>query len=262
VIPSIIHYCWFGGSWLTGLTKRCIASWRNFFPGFEIKEWNESNYDVYKIPYTSEAYKEKRYAFVSDYARFDILYRFGGVYFDTDVEVLKPFDRIIKNGPFMGMESGKKVNSGCGIGCGAGLDTIKQIIYFYSKLRFIEKDGMYNLKTVSEYITEIFETYGFKKTNVLQTLAGFTIYPSEYFAPKSTIDGKIRITGNTHSIHHYNASWVPQSEKPYYEIKRKLCLILGKNPGTIISFPYFLSIMIRNYGLKIAIRKIIKRLAK
>jgi hypothetical protein len=199
---------------------------------------------------------------VSDYARFDILYHFGGIYFDTDVEVLKSFDRIIKDGPFLGIESGKKLNPGCGIGCEAGLDIIKQVICFYSKLRFIEKDGMHNLKTISEYITGIFETYGFKKINALQILAGFTIYPSEYFAPKSTIDGKIRITANTHSIHHYGASWVPQNEKHYYEIKRKLCLILGKNLGTIISFPCFVLTLIRSCGLRTAIKKIIKKLSK
>jgi hypothetical protein len=259
-IPPIIHYCWFGGSQLTELAKRCITSWRQYFLNFEIKEWNESNYDVYKIRYISEAYNAKKYAFVSDYARFDILYHLGGVYFDTDVEVIRPFDAIIKDSPFMGMESDGKVNPGCGMGCGAGLDIIKYFIDFYSELNFIEDDGMYNFRTISEYVTKILKEKGLKYTNTLQTLAGFTVYPSEYFAPKSIVDGKIRITGNTYSIHHYDASWVPQNEKVYYKIKRKLCFIFGRNLGTFISFPYFVSINLRNYGLKCGFKIIKKKL--
>lgn len=96
MIPKIIHYCWFGGNPLPELAQKCIASWKKFLPDYEIKEWNESNYDVRKIPYIEQAYNAKKYAFVSDYARFDILYQYGGIYFDTDVEVIKPFDEILK----------------------------------------------------------------------------------------------------------------------------------------------------------------------
>ena len=103
-IPKIIHYCWFGRSPLPELAKKCIASWRKYFPDYEIKEWNEDNFDVNSILYTSQAYQAKKYAFVSDYARFWILYMYGGLYFDTDVEVIRPMDDIIQRGPFMGCE--------------------------------------------------------------------------------------------------------------------------------------------------------------
>ena len=104
MIPKIIHYCWFGRNPLPPLALECIASWRKFLPDYEIKEWNEDNFDVNSIPYTAEAYRQKKYAYVSDYARFCILYQYGGIYFDTDVEVIKPLNDIIAKGNFMGFE--------------------------------------------------------------------------------------------------------------------------------------------------------------
>ena len=105
MIPKIIHYCWFGRGPLPELAQKCIASWKKYLPDYEIKEWNEDNFDVNIIPYTAEAYKAKKYAFVSDYARFWILYKFGGIYFDTDVEVIRPIDDIVERGNFMGFET-------------------------------------------------------------------------------------------------------------------------------------------------------------
>ena len=114
MIPKIIHYCWFGRNPLPESAIKCINSWKKFFPDYEIKEWNEDNFDVNIIPYTAEAYEAKKYAFVSDYARFWILYHFGGIYFDTDVEVIKPFDDILERGPFMGREQGAFIKNICG----------------------------------------------------------------------------------------------------------------------------------------------------
>ena len=111
MIPKIIHYCWFGRNPLPESAKKCIDSWRKFLPDYEIKEWNEDNFDVNIIPYTQQAYEAKKYAFVSDYARFWILYHHGGVYFDTDVEVIRPMDDIIKKGPFMGREKGAYIKA-------------------------------------------------------------------------------------------------------------------------------------------------------
>ena len=105
MIPKIIHYCWFGRKALPRSAKKCIESWKKYLPDYEIKEWNEDNFDVNMIPYTQEAYSAKRYAFVSDYARFYILYHYGGIYFDTDVEVIKPIDDILEKGAFMGCET-------------------------------------------------------------------------------------------------------------------------------------------------------------
>jgi hypothetical protein len=260
MIPKIIHYCWFGGNPLPELAQKCIASWRKFFPGYEIKEWNETNYDVYKIPYISDAYNAKKYAFVSDYARFDIVYNYGGIYFDTDVEVIKPFDDILDRGGFMGFEDISRVNPGLGIGCSAGLNVFYQIMQFYTVINFINKDGSYNFHTVVEYVTSILKQYGLKVENVIQELDGLIIYPCEYFAPKSPLTGKLVITNNTYSIHHYSASWVSENEKAYYKMKQKLYRIFGNRVGMIFSFPAFVFLNIKNHGLKTGIKNILNKL--
>ena len=208
MIPKIIHFCWFGDNSLPELALNCIASWKKYFPGYIIKKWNEENYDIRKIQYISEAYDAKKYAFVSDYARFDILYQYGGIYFDTDVEVIKSFDPILNNGGFMGFESRGEVAAGLGIGCSAGLSIIYQILKFYEKLHFFNSDGTYNLKTVVEYVTAILRENGLREENTIQVLNGFFIYPTEYFAPKNYMTGVIEITKNTYSIHHYDGSWL------------------------------------------------------
>ena len=259
MIPKIIHYCWFGGKPLPELAQKCIASWKKYLPDYEIKEWNESNYDVHKILYTNEAYNEKKYAFVSDYARFDILYQYGGIYFDTDVEVIRPFDSVLQNGGFMGFEGDGKVAAGLGVGCNARLSIIYQILQFYATLHFINNDGSYNLHTVVEYVTKILIQNGLKTKNEIQKLEGLIIYPSDYFAPKSALTGILTITENTYSIHHYDASWVPENEKNYYEFKRRASRLFGKNLGIIFSFPYFIALNISNHGIKIGVKKILEK---
>lgn len=141
MIPKIIHYCWFGRGSLPELAQKCIASWKKYLPDYEIKEWNEDNFDVNIIPYTAEAYAQKKYAFVSDYARFWILYKYGGIYFDTDVEVIRSIDDIIAKGNFMGFEtnpnsqksgdaSEASVNPGLGMGVAPGLGIINHMLHF------------------------------------------------------------------------------------------------------------------------------------
>jgi hypothetical protein len=250
MIPKVIHYCWFGGNPLTEFGKKCIVSWKKYFPGYEIKEWNESNYDVHKIAYIDEAYTAKKYAFVSDYARFDILYQHGGIYFDTDVEVVKPFDDILAKGGFIGVESVGKVAAGLGIGCNAGLGIVYQILDFYARLHFINADGSYNLHTVVEYVTLILKKNGLKEENTIQHLDGLTIYPIEYFCPMSFRTGKINITKNTHSIHYYHASWYSEIQKKYMKKINQISLIFGDNVfSRIISlFTYFI-MRVEEYGL-------------
>ena len=187
MIPKVIHYCWFGRNPLPSLAIKCIESWRKYLPDYEIKEWNEDNFDVNIIPYTQEAYQVGKYAFVSDYARFWILYKYGGLYFDTDVEVIKPMDDIIARGPFMGCEkdvsdtSVASVAPGLGLGVNPGLGLYKEILEMYSKLSFVNKDGTYNQKTIVQYTTEILCEYGLKEGNEIQECAGVWIYPKEYF---------------------------------------------------------------------------------
>lgn len=222
MIPKIIHYCWFGRNPLPDFAIKCINSWKKFFPGYEIKEWNEDNFDVNIIPYTAEAYGAKKYAFVSDYARFWILYHFGGLYFDTDVEVIKSMDDIISRGPFMGIEVEGKggtapaVAPGLGLGVPPCLDLYKEILDYYTPLHFLNNDGSLNQVTVVRHVTTILEQNGMLPTNDIQEVVGVWIYPKDYFNPLDDLTGKLKITANTRSIHWYTRTW---SGTPSWKIR-------------------------------------------
>lgn len=230
MIPKTIHYCWFGKTPLPTFAKECIKSWRKYLPDYEIKEWNEESFNVNIIPYTKEAYESKKYAFVSDYARFWILYNYGGLYFDTDVEVIKPMDDIIKKGAFMGCECEAQAGTtacavapGLGLGCNPGLKFYKEILEKYESLHFVNKDGSYNLTTIVDYTTDLLCKHGLQNVNEIQQVGDIYIYPVDYFCPISVHDGKLRITSNTRTIHHYAQSW----QSPIRKYGRKIVLMLG-----------------------------------
>lgn len=231
-IPKIIHYCWFGGNPLPELAIKCIESWKKYLPSYEIKRWDESNFDVNIIPYTQQAYEANKYAFVSDYARFWILYHYGGLYFDTDVEVIKPMDDIIAAGPFMGCENRYKkggnpkllgVNPGLGLGAYPGLSIFKELLDLYSNLNFINKYGLLNTKTIVSYTTELLCEKGLENKPGIQHVNGFNIYPKEYFCPLEYETGKLIIQNETISIHHFIASWLTKKDR----IKIKISKIIG-----------------------------------
>lgn len=227
-IPKVIHYCWFGKNPLPSLAIKCIESWEKYFPDYELKEWNEDNFDVNLIPYIRDAYAAKRYAFVSDYARFWILYHEGGLYFDTDVEVLKPMNDIIVKGPFMGREKGGTacpIAPGLGLGVNVGHVLYKELLDYYTTFEFILPNGAYNKKTIVEHTTEFLKKYGLTLNNELEEVKGVWMYPTEYFCPLDYTTGELKITDNTYTIHHYMASWVSKSESLY----KRLAQIIGKN---------------------------------
>ena len=210
-IPKIIHYCWFGRKPLPELAIKCIASWKRFLPDYEIKEWNEENFDVNQIPYTAQAYKCKKFAFVSDYARFKIIYENGGIYFDTDVEVIKPMNKILAKGPYFGMEAsdGKLLCApGLGFACNPGLGLCKEMIKEYECSKFILSNGLLNLETVVTRLSNILQNNGFKYNDGITEYDGILFYPPEYFCPINYNTGEKKITSNTYAIHHYAASWV------------------------------------------------------
>jgi hypothetical protein len=216
MIPKIIHYCWFGGKELPKMARKCIASWKKYFPDYQIKQWTEINFDVDMISYTHDAYSRKKYAFVSDYARFWILYNYGGLYFDTDVEVIKPFDDILSMGAFMGCEQQSPaitVAPGLGLACPPGLDIYKEILDMYSGLSFVHDDDSLNLTTVVQYITILLKKYGLENKNEIQNIRGINIYPKEYFCPDLLHLKLTNLSKNTHSIHHYAGSWLTGKDK-------------------------------------------------
>ena len=227
MIPKIIHYCWFGRNPLPPLATKCISSWKKYLPDYEIKEWNEDNFDINAIEYTKEAYAARKYAFVSDYARFWILYQYGGLYFDTDVEIIRPIDDIVKRGAFMGCETngGKdtqiSVAPGLGLGFEKGNSLLKELIDLYSNMHFLKEDGTPNLSTtIVGHTTEYLKTKGLKNTSGIQEVEGIFIYPSEYFCPINVVTDKLHVTENTRSIHHYAATWQTNKYKFKKYIRR------------------------------------------
>ena len=206
MIPKVIHYCWFGRGEKPKLALKCIESWRKFLPDYEIKEWNEDNFDVNMIPYTAEAYKAKKYAFVSDYARMWVLYHYGGLDFDTDVEVVAPLDDIIAKGAFMGIEScdHKILNVSPGLGIGV---EAKHIFYQEIMHRY-EQENLQCEGYIVPFTSKAMIEHGIKPINELQNVAGIWIYPQDFFNPYDYINDRLIKTNNTRTIHWYGASWL------------------------------------------------------
>ncbi|MCH5238000.1 MAG: glycosyl transferase [Muribaculaceae bacterium] len=236
-IPKIIHYCWFGRQPLPKSAIKFIDSWKKFLPDYKILEWNEDNFDVNLIRYTHSAYQAKKYAFVSDYARYWVLYHHGGIYFDTDVEIIRPLDDVIAQGPFMGLE---KDNNQIHIAPGLGMGAVPKMSFYKEIMSVFENVEIHEpIKPIMiRETTELFLKKGFKTEDSRQTIDGITLYPNDYFNPKDDYTGKIILTENTRAIHHYAKSWVPN----YGPIRNKLTQLyhkILKNAGLTISASIF-----------------------
>lgn len=212
-IPKIIHYCWFGGKPLSALGDKCLASWEKYLPGYQIIRWDEGNFDVNSVPYTKESFQLKKYAFVSDYVIYKVLYDFGGIYMDTDVEVLKNLDQFLENEAFTGFEDEQMVAPGLILGSMKGNLLIKDMMEIYQNSHFVNLDNTLNLKTGPQILTELLLNRGLEKKDEYQKKSGLSIYPKEYFCPKSWISRKLEITPKTFTIHHYEGTWIPKFQK-------------------------------------------------
>lgn len=220
MIPKIIHYCWFGGESLPELTQKCILSWKKFCPDYQIMRWDESNFDYSKRQYTLEAYQAQKWAFVTDVARLEAVYHYGGFYFDTDVELIRPLEALRNDTCFMGLEQNGCVATGLGFGAERENDVIAANLALYDALRFRINDETYNLTPCVQYTTRCLEKYGPIRKDVIQTLGSVTVYPATYFCPKLRSDGKADVQPQTISIHWYNASWCTEGEKKIAEHAR------------------------------------------
>ena len=223
-IPKKIHYCWFGGNPLPKLAKKCIKSWKKYCPDYKIIEWNENNFDIASAPlYVRQAYEAKKWAFVTDYVRLKIVFEEGGVYFDTDVQVLKNIDCLLKDKGFFGFEYEKCISTGLGFGAEKGNELILEMMADYEEIPFLLDDGSFDLMSCPDRNTHVLIKYGLLQNNQLQVVNGCTIYPSDYFSPKSYVTGKIKKTKNTLTIHHFSESWVSKdSKQKVKEYKKKI----------------------------------------
>lgn len=211
MIPKVIHYCWFGGKKKPKLARKCIKSWQKYLPEYTFKEWNESNFDINCNRYVREAYESRRFAFVTDYVRLYALYSEGGIYMDTDVEVLRPLDDFLHHNAFSGFEDNDLVSTGL-MASEKGGKWVKELLDEYTDLHFINEDGTFDLKPNTERITDMMVSKGLILNNTYQDFPNFiTLYSSDFFCPKSWRTGEIHLTNNTHTIHHFAASWKPEN---------------------------------------------------
>lgn len=243
-IPKVIHYIWFGHGEKNELIQKCMKTTAEKMDDWTIKEWTEDNYDVGKCDYCKEAYEKKKYAFASDYARFDLLYRYGGIYLDTDVELLKkiPEQMLVCQG-FTGVESNNKIAPGLVFASKAGNSIVKEILDAYEKDHFVRPDGTLNMRTVVNRVTEVFEQHGFCVDGTEQDIEGIHIYPAEYFCAFDFVERQFHITDKTVSIHHYTATWLT----PKAKLKRGLQNFFRTTLG------------IQGYKKLIALKRLVKK---
>lgn len=240
MIPKIIHYCWFGEGEIPQLAKNCIESWKKILPEYELRLWNEDNFDVSSNRYTCEAYNMKKFAFVTDYVRLYAIYNFGGIYMDTDVQVLKKLDQFLVHPAFSGFETEHEIPTGI-IGGKKNSEWIGGLLKSYNSRCFILSSGRLDLTTNVETISESMKNSTFQFNNTTQDYNGIvTIYSKEYFCPKSYLTGKIELTENTFCIHHFAGSWLSPSQK----IKKKIMKLVS--PKLIIRYKKLRSRLLKN----------------
>lgn len=242
MIPKIIHYCWFGGNPMPKLAKACIKSWKKFCPDYEIKEWNESNFNLDLFPYAREAYDAKKFAFVTDIVRLYALYHEGGIYMDTDVELLKSLDTFLHHHAFSGFESEDKVPTGI-MASEQGGRWAKENLEYYIGKHFLKDDGSPDLTTNVTIITEYMINHGLLLNNTYQEIEGlFAMYPKDYFCPKDFLTQEMEVTGNTVCIHHFNMSWHSAASRRQWRMrwffskfmKEKLAFYLADKLSSVI----------------------------
>jgi len=221
-IPKVIHYCWFGKGKLPKLAEKCINSWKKYCPDYEIICWNEENFDFTQNRYAREAYEAKKWAFVSDYARLKVMYEHGGIYFDTDVEVIKPIDELIEDYGYMGFDDNGVISTGLGFACEKGNELVAALLKDYDDIPFVLPNGSYDLTPCPERNTKTMIEMGLD-INVKDCMfMGIRFFPEDYFCPVKYYTGKKVITKNTYSVHHFCASWTTPTAKRTLVLKRIL----------------------------------------
>lgn len=226
-IPRIVHYCWFGRGEKPGKIRKCMKSWKSHLGDYRIVEWNEDNFDISVNRYVKEAYEAKKYAFVSDYARLHALYHHGGIYLDTDVEVIKPLDRFLSHEAFSGFEDERFLQSGT-MGAVRGHAWIKELLDYYDNKSFLLPDGSCDTTTNTAVISDICSGHGLKLNGKHQVLTnGVTFYPRVYFSPYDYINGGSFRTADSHTIHHFAQSWLPVHVRLRSRLKRMASRVIG-----------------------------------
>ena len=232
MIPKIIHYCWFGKNEKSGLINACIESWKKYLPDYEIVEWNEDNFNVNCCDYVKEAYESKKWAFVSDYARLWALYNYGGIYLDTDVEVLKPFDSFLSTKAFTGFEANDSPITAV-MGAQPELSVFYDLMQHYDGLHFVNDDGSFNLFTNTHAISDYLIENGCKQNGKKQTVKEITIFPQICFCPNNISRIWNKPSSKSFAIHHFSQSWTDDKIDKSDFLSRMKYYVVGKLRNTI-----------------------------
>ncbi|HCT89968.1 MAG TPA: glycosyl transferase [Lachnospiraceae bacterium] len=211
-IPKVIHYCWFGGGDIPEEYLGYMETWRRYCPDYEIRRWDESNFNVHGNRYMHQAYEKKKWAFVSDYARLAVIYEQGGIYLDCDVELVKSLEGLLSDRMFCGFEDQNHINLGLGFGAVKGHPYLKALMDEYDTLAFIKTDGSMDLTPCPARQTRVIQRFGIEARNNYQRSGEITAYPTEFFSPVS-VWGTGKATAATCAVHHFGASWQTEEER-------------------------------------------------
>lgn len=223
MLPKTIHYCWFGGNEKPELAKKCITSWKNYCPDYELREWNENNFPLDDCPqYVRDAYAAKKYAYVTDYVRLRVLHSHGGFYMDTDVELLQNLDGFLEDAGVIGFENNSFVNSGQMLAAEAEHPVLREMMDCYEKIEFYKADGSMYLLGCPHVNTEALVRHGLVRNGQEQKVADFHVYPADWFNPLDSATGELLKTANTVSIHWYSMSWIPVWKRIRVKVLRRI----------------------------------------
>ena len=256
MIPKVIHYCWFGGNDIPDEFKKYMDSWKTWCPDYTIKRWDEDNFDINICKYVKEAYEQKKWAFVSDYVRLYVLYNEGGVYVDTDVEILRNIDEFLKHDAFSGFESSEFIPTGI-MASKKEFPLFGELLKLYDDRSFLLKNGTMDLTTNCSIITDFCMEKGLVLNCKKQNIMGFELYPPEYFCPKNPNNGKMKMTENTYCIHHFAGSWLPRVDRTIIYLNKN-----GSFVCKILAIPFRFLRKMRNVGFLGTIRFVIDKIRK
>ena len=210
MIPKRIHLCWLSGDPYPQKIQKCIDSWKVHLPDYEIMLWDLKRFDIAQVPWVEQAFRVKKYAFAADYIRLYALYNYGGIYLDTDVELVRPLDELLELPGFMGFQTNNEVATGLGFGARKGNSVVQALLRDYDALDFLKADGSADLTPCPERNTRVLQALGVRKDGTRQSIAEMEIFPAEYFCPMDLYSRKLRVTPKTYSIHRYAESWKPK----------------------------------------------------
>lgn len=248
MIPTKLHYCWFSGEPFPEDIKRCIDSWKKFLPDFEWIKWDAEMALATNIPWVQQAIEQKRWAFAADAVRLYALYTEGGLYLDTDVEVLQSFDELLKQPYLFGYENGSKRIEAATMGCEAGFAPVKAALDFYQKKDFNYSEDQVDLLVLPNILRESFKDFG-----------DLQVMPESVFSPKSFIDGKIRNTTETYSIHHFSSAWRPESVRKGILRRQALFAKFPQPVAKVLALPLALWTNLTTLGVAGSLKKIFKK---